>query len=114
MQPMPGLFNPGVATPFPTFNRKLTMTDDELLQRARKRVAMKTGFAIHLAVYLLVNSGLALLHLYQGGPRWHLGPLLGWGTGLAIHGFVTLVSLRGEGLRDRMVASELRRLRERQ
>ena len=89
------------------------MTDDELLKRARKRVGMKMGFAIHLAVYVLVNTGLALLHLAQGGPRWHLGPLLGWGLGLAIHGLITLLALRGEGLRNRMVADEVRRLRER-
>jgi hypothetical protein len=88
------------------------MDDIALQRRARKRVAMKMGFATHLLVYTLVNAGLAALSLSQG-RQWHWGPLLGWGLGLAIHGIVTLVALRGEGLRDRMVASEVQRLRER-
>ncbi len=88
------------------------MNDTELHKLARKRVAMKTAFATHLLVYTLVNAGLAFLSLSQG-RQWHWGPLLGWGLGLAIHGVVTLVALRGQGLRDRMVASEVQRLRER-
>jgi hypothetical protein len=89
------------------------MNDDELMRRARKRVGMKMGFYIHLLVYVLVNSGLLLLNLGTGGARWHLAPLLGWGLGLAIHGLVTWMALSGEGMRDRMVADEARRLRER-
>ncbi len=88
------------------------MTDDDLQRLARKRVAMKTGFAIHALVYLLVNAGLAAFSLSQGG-RWHNGPLLGWGLGLAIHGLVTLANLQGQGLRERWVADEVRRLRAR-
>lgn len=86
------------------------MTDTELQRLARKRVAMKLGFAIHLLVYTLVNAGLAALSLSQG-KQWHWGPLLGWGLGLAIHGLVTLLNLRGQGLRDQMVAAEVQRLR---
>ncbi len=88
------------------------MNDTELHKLARKRVAMKMGFAIHLLVYTLVNGGLAVLSLSQG-RQWHWGPLLGWGLGLAIHGLVTLLNLRGQGLRDRMAASEVQRLRQR-
>ncbi len=88
------------------------MTDTELHALARKRVAMKMGFAIHLLVYTLVNTGLVGLSLVRGG-NWHWGPLLGWGLGLAIHGGVTLLNLRGQGLRDTMVAAELARLRAR-
>ena len=88
------------------------MTDLELQRLARKRVAMKTGFAIHLLVYTLVNAGLVALSLARGN-QWHWGPLLGWGLGLAIHGLVTLLNLRGQGLRDQMVAAELQRLRSR-
>ena len=88
------------------------MNESELHKLARKRVGMKMGFATHLLVYTLVNAGLAVASLSQG-RQWHWGPLLGWGLGLAIHGIVTLVELRGQGLRDRMVASELQRLRER-
>lgn len=86
------------------------MNDTELHKLARKRVAMKMGFAIHLLVYVLVNAGLLTLSLSRGGS-WHWGPLLGWGLGLAIHGLVTLLNLRGQGLRDTLVAAEVERLR---
>jgi len=89
------------------------MTDDDLLQRARKRVKLKMGFYIHLGVYVLVNGGIALLHYFKGGSQWQSGPLLGWGLGLAIHGAVTFLSLQGDGMRDRMVEAELKRLRDR-
>ena len=87
------------------------MNDQDLMHLARRRVKLKTGFYIHLLVYTLVNSGLLVVNLLGGGPRWHLAPLLGWGLGLGVHGLVTLLALRGDGLRERMLASELRHLR---
>ena len=88
------------------------MNDTELHALARKRVAMKTGLAIHLLVYTVVNAALVGLSLARGN-HWHWGPLLGWGLGLAIHGLVTLLNLRGQGLRDKLVAAEVARLRAR-
>ena len=88
------------------------MTDTELQTLAKKRVAMKMAFGIHLLVYILVNAGLLVLSLSQG-RSWHWGPLLGWGLGLAIHGLVTLLNLRGQGLRDKLLAAEVERLRAR-
>jgi hypothetical protein len=49
-----------------------------------------------------------------GGPRWAHWPLWGWGLGLAIHGIVTALALSGDGLRQRMLAGEVERLRRRQ
>lgn len=89
------------------------MNDEALMQQARRRVKIKTGFYIHLLVYTLVNTGLLVVNLLGGGPRWHLAPLLGWGLGLAIHGLVTLLALRGDGLRERMLATEQQHLRQR-
>ncbi len=88
-------------------------TDSELRQLAKRRVNQKMGFYIHLAVYVLVNLGLAAINLVGGGQRWHLWPLAGWGLGLAIHGIVTFASLRGEGVRERMLDDELERLKQR-
>jgi hypothetical protein len=94
-------------------NRDNPADEERLLERrARRRVGIKTGFLIHLLVFVLVNLGLFAVNAYAGGPRWTVFPLLGWGLGLAIHGIVTLVSLQGKGLRQRMVASEMARLRE--
>lgn len=90
-----------------------TSDDDRLLERrARRRVGMKMGFYIHALVFVLVNLGLFALNRYTGGERWAIFPLLGWGLGLAIHGIVTFISLQGEGLRDRMLRSEMERLRQ--
>ena len=88
-------------------------TDSELRQLAKRRVNQKMGFYVHLSVYVLVNLGLAAINLIGGGQRWHLWPLAGWGLGLAIHGIVTFASLRGEGVRERMLDNELERLKQR-
>jgi hypothetical protein len=88
--------------------------DERLLERrARRRVGMKMGFYIHAGVYALVNLGLFALNVYTGGRQWAIYPMLGWGLGLAIHGIVTFASLQGDGLRDRMIESEMERLRRR-
>jgi len=88
-----------------------TESDEQLRQRAKRRVNQKMGFYIHLTVYVLVNLGLAAINLLSGGQRWHLWPLAGWGVGLAIHGLVTFASLRGDGVRERMLDAEVERLK---
>jgi hypothetical protein len=88
-------------------------TDSQLRQLAKRRVNQKMGFYVHLAVFVLVNLGLAAINLVGGGPSWHVWPLAGWGLGLAIHGIVTFASLRGDGLRERMLDDELARLKQR-
>jgi len=92
-----------------------TAADDERLleRRARRRVGLRMGLAIHALVYVLVNLGLFGLNAYTGGEHWAIFPLLGWGLGLAIHGIVVFASLHGEGWRGRMVDSEVERLRRR-
>ncbi|MDQ2734981.1 MAG: 2TM domain-containing protein [Pseudomonadota bacterium] len=96
-------------------DRTLSASDDERLleRRARRRVGTKMGFYIHALVFVLVNLGLFAINSYTGGERWAIFPLLGWGLGLAIHGIVTFVSLQGDGLRSRMLQSEMDRLRQR-
>lgn len=89
------------------------MNDDELQRLAKKRVDQKMGFLVHLTVFVLVNAGLYLLNLGRGEAEWRVFPLWGWGLGLTIHGIVTLLSLQGQDLRQRLLEAELRRLRER-
>ncbi len=90
-----------------------TTLDDDLLRRARRRVDLKTGWLTHALVYVLVNAGLFALDQFTGAYRWSVWPLAGWGLGLAIHGIVVLLSLRGEGWREQMLAREVERLRQR-
>lgn len=87
------------------------LTNEEIERRAKRRVDMKMGFYVHALVFVLVNLGLYALGEVGHGVRWQVFPLWGWGLGLAIHGVVTFVSLRGEGLRERMMAEEVERLK---
>ena len=84
---------------------------DDLEARARHRVRLKMGFYTHALIYVLVNLGLFAVNAIGGGARWSFWPLAGWGLGLAIHGIVTFAKLNSEGLRERMLADEIERLR---
>lgn len=91
-------------------------SEAQLRRLARRRVELKLGWLTHATVFVLVNLGLYLLSgLGQGGlvARWHSFPLWGWGLGLAIHGVVTVLALGGGDLRERMMNSELERLKAR-
>jgi hypothetical protein len=88
-------------------------TDAQLLRQARRRVQLKTGFFVHALVFTLVNLGLLTLHAVSGGERGLQVPLWGWAFGLAVHGTVVFTRLQTQGLRERMVAREVERLRSR-
>jgi hypothetical protein len=87
------------------------MTDDAELRRlAIRRADMKLAFRSHLMAFVLVNAGLfALNMLTSPGTWWFYWPMLGWGIGLAAH--AATVYLNGEGMRDRLIAEELEKLR---
>ena len=87
--------------------------DQDLQARAKRRVSIKIGFYIHATVYVLVNLGLWAIATVSGRGPWNVWPLMGWGLGLAIHGIVTFIGLRGDGLRQRMIQDEVERLRRR-
>jgi hypothetical protein len=88
--------------------------DAELRRIAKRRVNLKMGFYTHLLVYVCVNLGLFALNHLVGGFRWSLFPALGWGLGLAIHGIVVAVQLRGgSDLRERLLQQEMERLKQR-
>jgi 2TM domain len=64
------------------------MDDQETYNRAKRRVAQIKGFYIHATVYVLVNAVLIGINLWtEPGQIWFFWPLLGWGIGLAAHGF---------------------------
>jgi hypothetical protein len=84
-------------------------TDSRLERLARRRAAAKMGWYIHATVYLAVNLLLVGLAA-SSGRHWAVFPLLGWGLGLAIHGFVVFLVTGGAGLQERLVQRERERL----
>ena len=103
-------------------SRDFDLTPPTLEQRARRRVALKTGFYVHAIVFAVVNGGLFLMSWIGGwGEGWGHGhrhglvfPLWGWGLGLTIHGIVVLLRLKGEGLTRRMLDHEIEALKRRE
>ena len=91
-----------------------TLDDNELHKRARRRVKPEDGLLHPPTVYRAgqPRSGRDQPDVWRLAPG-HLWPLAGWGLGLAIHGFVTFARLRGDGLRERMLAAEIERLQQR-
>ena len=89
-----------------------TMRDvnDDLERRARRRAGMKMGWYFHASIYIAVMCFLAVVSAVSG-KQWAIFPAFGWGLGLAIHGAAVFLALGGNGLRDRLVQHELRKLR---
>jgi len=82
-------------------------TSNFSLHDAQRQVERKIGFFIHLALYLIVNSGLLLFNLFHTPHRlWALGPVLGWGIGLLFHALAVFLNTPGARWKQRMVARE--------
>ena len=59
--------------------------------RARARVHQLRGFYIHVGVFVVVNLYLLIINLVTNAQSlWFYWPLLAWGVGLAVHGFIVL------------------------
>jgi hypothetical protein len=91
------------------------MTPEEIDRIAEKRARAKLGWYTHAAVYVLVNLFIFAVSNHGFGTRsWSLGPLLGWGLGLALHGISVFFLGTGGELRDRMVQRERERIQRQQ
>lgn len=88
------------------------LSPEEIDRLARKRAGAKMGWYIHATVYVLVNLLIFSLSQYAFGSRpWSLGPLLGWGVGLVLHGIsVFVLGSSSKPLRERMVQRERERI----
>lgn len=91
------------------------LSPDDLERLARKRAGAKLGWYTHALVYVLVNAGLwASSSAGFGHRHWSLGPVLGWGLGLVLHGIAVFVLGQGSSLREGLVERERERLRRQQ
>ena len=68
--------------------------EEERYERALKRAKDIKDFYVHFGIYVIVNSALFAINMITSPDTlWFYWPLLGWGVGVAIHGF----SLFAEG-----------------
>ena len=66
------------------------MADADMRREAAiKRLEAKRDFNIHVAIYAIVNVILVVIWAVSGrGYFWPIWPILGWGVGLAVHGWI--------------------------
>jgi len=76
-------------------------------EAAVKRLRAKRGFKIHVAIYLVVNALIVVVWATSGAAYfWPIWAMLGWGIGLAFHGWSVY-------LQKRISEDEIRREMER-
>jgi hypothetical protein len=84
------------------------MGEEELYEKALKRVEAKIGFYKHLAVYVGVNLLLVIINLLSSRHSiWFIWPLFGWGIGLFIHGLTIFAFSGPSGMKERMIQKEM-------
>lgn len=65
----------------------LYQNDDDLFQKAQKKVDEIKGFYGNLLAYIIVNCGLIILNLVTSPSYyWFIFPMMGWGIGVLVHG----------------------------
>ncbi len=102
-----------MTNPTTPFNPSSPRPAQDIEALANRRVKARLGWYRHASIYLMVITGLALVGWWQG-RLWPMGPALGWGLGLTIHGARVLLADMGTSLRERLVERERRRLMARQ
>ncbi len=55
------------------------------LAEAKRQVAARKGFYIHLAIYAVILTGLFVLNLAAGRQWWVQWVFAGWGIGVVAH-----------------------------
>ena len=84
--------------------------DEQLREKARKRLKAKRDFQAHLLSYITVNLLLVGIWWATGAAFfWPIFPILGWGIGIAFHAWDVMSPEPGE----RQIEAEMERLRRR-
>ncbi len=84
--------------------------EQEILRKARRRVAARLALYVHLMAYVAINILLIIINVVVSwGNFWCKWPVLGWGIVLALHALVVWLLPKGSVLRDRMIQEEMRR-----
>jgi fatty acid desaturase len=93
---------------------RMDHSEEEIREKARKRVDEKIRLLSHIASYVIVNIFLFVVwgvtSNWSGYP-WFLWVIVGWGIGLAFNIFYYFSGRKGEAAKDRMMAREMDRIR---
>jgi fatty acid desaturase len=88
--------------------------ETDLRAEAVTRLQQRQGFRRHALVFVLVNALLIAIWLATGITAgdgawfpWPIFPLIGWGIGLALHGW----AVYGKGITEADIQQEMNRLR---
>lgn len=93
-----------------TEERAAPAVDEQLRDRAVKRLKKRRDLHAHLLVYALVNSFIVLIWLVtsDGGFFWPIFPMGAWGIGLVMNAWDVY---RGEDFDEDAIRREMQRLR---
>lgn len=90
-------------------------TEEEIREKARKRVDEKIRLLSHIGSYVIINVFLVVvwgLTSNWSGYPWFLWVMAGWGIGLVFHIVGYFTGRRGEAAKDRMIEKEMERLKQ--
>jgi hypothetical protein len=91
-------------------------------EQAVKRIKAKHAFKVHLLVYVAVNTALVVIWAvlaiggwsdyvqvapFPSGFFWPIFPIVGWGIGVAINGYVVY---RGNVITEAQIQRELKKV----
>ena len=86
------------------------MKNQEVYTNAKKMVEARMGFYTHLAVYLGVITLLTILNVTVAGEYfWAKWPMIGWGSGVIVHGLLTFVFNSESSLKERLIEKEIQK-----
>ena len=84
------------------------MNNQEAYQQAKKRLQIRLGFKIHLAVYIGVILLLLIINLSTSNDYlWVKWPILGWGIGVIFHALNAYVFPGKTSITDEMIRKEM-------
>ena len=84
------------------------MENQEVYTNVKKKVEARLSFFTHLLVYLVVITILIILNLTVAGDYfWAKWPMIGWGSGLIIHGLFTFFFDSESSLKERLIEKEI-------
>jgi uncharacterized membrane protein len=89
------------------------MSEQEIYERARKRVEEKKGFYAHLCVYLVINILIVIIWLVTslGCYPWFVFPVGGWGVIVILHALFVFVFHKDANWEKNAVEKEADKIR---